>query len=60
MCLECEKFKKRKLLSNYIASKEIQKLKQQIERQIQVIETLRKDLDKKNRQILKLVLMKIK
>jgi len=56
MCLECEKLKEQKLLSDKRRDKEIKRLNKIISSQDSIIQKLRKDNEKKNLQLLTLLL----
>lgn len=55
MCLECEKLKKQQLLSDKTRDKETKRLNQIITSQQKLIQKLRKEIEKKNLQIVKLI-----
>ena len=55
MCLECEKLKKQQLLSDKTRDKETKRLNQIIVSQQKLIQKLRKEIEKKNLQIVKLI-----
>lgn len=56
MCLECEKLKKQQLLSDTRRDKETKRLKQIISTQEKTIERLRKEIEKKNLQLVTFVM----
>lgn len=56
MCLECEKLKEQKLLSDKRRDKEIKRLNKIISSQDSTIQKLRKEIEKKNLQLLTLLL----
>ena len=56
MCMECEKLKKQQLLSDKRRDKETKRLKQIISTQEKTIERLRKEIEKKNLQLVTFVM----
>ena len=56
MCMECEKLKKQQLLSDKRRDKETKRLKQIISTQEKTIERLRKEIEKKNLQLVTFVI----
>lgn len=55
MCIQCEKYKKRELLSTIIRNRELQKMKETINIQAILIKNMEKDLKKKNNQLIRLI-----
>ena len=55
MCIQCEKYKKRELLSTIIRNRELQKMKETINIQTILIKNMEKDLKKKNNQLIRLI-----
>ena len=57
VCQDCKKYKERKFLSHFWSSKEIQTLKETIITLNETNEKLRKDLEIKNKRIIKLIFL---
>jgi hypothetical protein len=55
MCIQCEKYKKRELLSTIIRNRELQKMKETINIQAILIKNMEKELKKKNNQLIRLI-----
>jgi hypothetical protein len=55
MCIQCEKYKKRELLSTIIRNRELQKMKETINIQAILIKNMEKDLKKKNNHLIRLI-----
>ena len=55
MCIQCEKYKKRELLSTIIRNRELQKMKETINIQAILIKKMEKELKKKNNQLIRLI-----
>ena len=56
MCLECEKLKKQQLLSDKRTNREIERFKQIISAQEVTISKLRKEVEKKNLQLVTFII----